>query len=240
MKHFQRTSQLTQDIQAIPGKLNKAVRNLAITAFTLAVICLFSATNAAALFCPQPNKKCLSPIVVDTDGSGFHLTSARDGVVFDIEGNGHAIPISWTAAGSTNAFLALPHDGKITNGKELFGDFTPQPPSKDPNGFLALAVYDRPENGGNGDGVIDANDAIFSSLRLWIDKNHDGIAQPDEIYTLPELGVYSISLKYKESWRVDKYGNLFRYRGSINALGEEEDHSKADKVIYDVFFRIAD
>jgi len=83
-------------------------------------------------------------------------------VVFDISGTGHPVQISWTASGSTNAFLALPaSDGLIHGGKELFGGSTPQPESTEPNGFRALAFYDLPENGGNGDGVIDAHDAIF-------------------------------------------------------------------------------
>lgn len=164
-----------------------------------------------------------SPIIIDTAGEGFHLTSAQAGVMFDITGTGHPIQIAWTASGSRNAFLALPGpDGLIHNGKELFGNFTPQPESASPNGFLALAEYDKPENGGNGDGVIDEHDAVFSRLRLWIDANHDGTSQPDELHTLPELGVYSISLHYFESRRTDDFGNQFRYKARVNP-GERRD-----------------
>lgn len=131
-----------------------------------------------------------SPIILDIDGKGFDLTSAAGGVTFDISGTGHPIRLGWTAPGANNAFLALPGaDGIVQNGKQLFGNATPQPPSDNPNGFAALAVYDLPANGGNGDGVIDSRDAIFPHLRLWIDANHDGICQPGELHTLPPLGV---------------------------------------------------
>jgi hypothetical protein len=146
--------------------------------------------------------------------------------------------MAWTAAGSTNAFLALPHNGEIVTGKDLFGNFTPQPPSDHPNGFIALAEYDKPEKGGNGDGLIDETDAIFFSLRLWIDKNHDGFAEPEEVFTLPELGVFSISVRYRESRREDIFGNLFRYKARINLTDPEENESKAGPLAYDVFFEL--
>lgn len=168
-----------------------------------------------------PSQHNPSPIIIDVDGSGYQLTSASDGVTFDILADGHPIKVSWTAAGSTNAFLVLDRngDGAINTGAELFGDHTPQPPSDDPNGFLALAVYDLPENGGNGDGKIDRNDLVWSSLRLWQDINHDGISQRSELHTLDELGVESISLRYSEQHRTDEYGNYFRYRARVESEG---------------------
>jgi hypothetical protein len=187
--------------------------------------------------CPAHSTTCIpcgqSPIVIDLDGNGFHLTDAANGVRFDISGTGNLIQMGWTAAGSNNAFLALPGaDGQIHNGQQLFGNFTPQPPSDQPNGFAALAAYDDPNKGGNGDGIIDARDAVFALLRLWVDDNHDGISQPEELHTLPSLGVNSISLNYKRDDKTDEYGNAFRYRTRINPDG----HTDVGKKAYDIFF----
>ena len=85
---------------------------------------LFTGSAYALIDCeknaqlPHPLPWCSSPIIIDTDGKGFHLTSARNGVLFDIAGDGHLVQMAWTAAGSTNAFLALPHNGEILTGKE--------------------------------------------------------------------------------------------------------------------------
>ncbi len=182
-----------------------------------------------------------SPILIDTTGKGFHLTSAEDGVFFDIAGDGKPIRIAWTAANSHNAFLALDrnHNGKIDSGKELFGNFTAQPKSDDRNGFLALAEFDKPENGGNGDGIIDKRDAVFPHLLLWIDENHDGISQPSELHTLPELGVYSISLRHRDDRHFfDGYGNWFHYQAALNP-DPRDGESKDGRLAYDVFFMTA-
>jgi hypothetical protein len=180
--------------------------------------------------CAQNN----SPIIIDTQGAGFQLTNAPNGVRFELNPDRPPEQLAWTAVGSRNGWLAIPHDGKVQTGKDLFGNFSPQPPSDHPNGFLALAVYDQPENGGNGDGIIDWHDSVYQRLRVWIDENHDGIAQPNELYTLPSVGVYSISLTYSESPFTDTWGNQFSYKGKINVAGNPPgDH--IDRVIYDVF-----
>lgn len=171
---------------------------------------------------PNPNG---SPILIDISGKGFELTNAAGGVSYDISGTGTLVQMGWTAPGAQNGFLCLPDASGCNTGKQLFGNFTPQPVSDTPNGFAALGVYDA-----NGDGVIDAKDAIYAKLRLWIDLNHDGVSQPNELFTLPQLGITWISLKYKWDQRSDKYGNVFRYRAQVGST------SGAGRMAYDVFF----
>jgi hypothetical protein len=174
-----------------------------------------------------------SPVLVDVRGDGFRMTDAAGGVQFDLDSDGLPEGWSWTAANTDDAWLALDRDGngRIESGQELFGDYTAQPPSSARNGFAALAVFDAAAEGGNGDGIIDAADAVFPLLRLWQDTNHNGVSEPQELHTLQSLGLTRLHLDYKESRRVDAQGNSFRYRAKV----DDARGSKVNRWAWDVF-----
>jgi hypothetical protein len=196
--------------------------------------CCQKPTNCPPSCIPECDGSCkCSPIVLDTTGAGFHLTSINDGVPFRLLHGGPKLQMSWTEAASSNGWLVLDRNGNgtIDDFTEMFGNLTPQPHSSTPNGFLALAVFDRPDYGGNGNGKIEPEDAIFDSLRIWIDANHNGISEPSELHTLPEAGIFEIGLQYHRDSYMDPYGNVFRFKGRlIEAAG--------DNVCYDIMLQI--
>jgi hypothetical protein len=100
-----------------------------------------------------------------------------------------------------------------------FGDVTIMPDGTEAsNGYEALRAHDHPSYGGNGDSEIDRKDRIWSRLRLWVDRNHDGLMTSNENYTLSAANVVSISLDYDvfgpdRNYGADANDNLHFLRG---------------------------
>lgn len=158
-----------------------------------------------------------TPILIDINGDGLDLTDSARGVNFDLNGDQRAGRIAWTRKGSDDAWLVLDRNGngQVDSGTELFGNNTPQPSSVSPNGFIALAEFDKPANGGNSDGRLGQEDSIFNSLQLWQDANQNGVSEPSELKALAATGLVAIDLDYKEAGRRDQAGNSFRYRAKV-------------------------
>lgn len=175
--------------------------------------CEFGLTDGGSGCCCGP-----TPILIDVAGNGISLTDAYEGVNFDMGGDGHKEPIAWTTYRTDDAWLVLDrnNNGTIDSAKEMFGNFTDQPnATTERQGFIALAEFDRPENGGDSDGRISKTDRVFSKLRLWQDTNKNGISERSELYSLKRLGLKTIELDFKASRRTDQHGNQFKYRAKI-------------------------
>jgi hypothetical protein len=181
-----------------------------------------------------------SPIIIDTSGKGYHLTSVEEGVRFDLDGDGQTEQVAWTQRGADNAFLAFDRNGNgvVDDGTELFGSYTPAYPNGDrqvttPNGFEALRFAEGPSYGATSpaDGIIDARDPIFSQLLLWTDRNHNGVSEPDELEHLSDVGLVSIRTDYRRSKRADRFGNEFRQVGRLTWADGEESN------VYDVWLK---
>jgi hypothetical protein len=189
-----------------------------------------------------------TPIVMPlTNVQAFHLTSAADGVLFDLDGDDVQEQIGWTATDSQLAFLAYDRNGNgtIDNGTELFGDHTV---AGAPHGFAALRILNDQlrvdlKLPAQADGVIDADDPLYARLLLWEDRNHNGISEASELRPLSDL--YSgVALGGTTHRRRDGHGNLFRVQGwayyrtapGTNKVRSSDEDRARRRYIYDVIF----
>ncbi|RCK81452.1 MAG: hemolysin-type calcium binding protein [Candidatus Ozemobacter sibiricus] len=130
--------------------------------------------------------KKIDPLVLDLDGNGYDLTEAGEGASFDIDADGRLDRTAWVKGGDALLVLDRNGNGRIDDGRELFGD-----QNGAANGFLELATFDRTK-----DGRIDQRDPVFKALQLYRDLNGDGAIQARELASLPELGIASLDLRF--------------------------------------------
>jgi RHS repeat-associated protein len=131
---------------------------------------------------PNPPEKT-DPLVLDLDRNGISLTSlATSRAFFDLDNNGFREHVSWVGSGEGLLVRDLNNNGRIDHLGEQFGDAVV-------NGFTALAALDS-----NRDNRINASDAAFSSLRIWIDRDGDGYTDNGELRTMADLNIKAINL----------------------------------------------
>ena len=172
---------------------------------------------------------CDSPLVVSLAKGPHRFCGEGQSILFDLDANGQLDFVTWTVADSEIAFVTLDLNGNgtIDSGAELFGNHMKKKDgSTAANGFDALADFDD-----NNDGVIDATDVVWSRLRLWVARNHDGFNEPTEMSTPAEANITAFGLDHHFTARYDRFGNTLRFKGEI----VQDDHPQP---YYDVYFRM--
>lgn len=175
----------------------------------------------------------VDPLILDLNGDGVKLTSYADApVLFDVDNDGGSLEqTGWVSAQDGIVVQDLNGDGIINGIQETLSEYFNGVAGQDGNagtrryadGFAALRSLDA-----NQDGIFNSADAAWSSVRVWIDANHDGLSWVDangngikdtgeasELKTFSELGVTRINLdSARQSGEVQE-GNEVLSRGSF-------------------------
>ena len=189
---------------------------------------------------PDPNPSCPTPpppppqypgapnrgdpLVIDLGATGIATYGLSADMHLDMDGDGFAERVGF--AGPQEGVLVLDRngDGILSNGAELFGEFTPLGGGQlAVNGFQALSQFDR-----NKDGVIDALDPVWGSLRVgvWETDPFGNVIVADpgaamSFRTMEELGIQSIGVgsTIVENQGPDGSGNTKTRTGSLTFAG---------------------
>lgn len=155
------------------------------------------------------------PLVLDLDGDGVEFTDLTESnAQFDLTQDGFATKTAWVSGDDGLLALDKNNDGKINDVGELFG-------SADRSGFSELSDYDS-----NSDGSIDGEDDVFEQLKVWQDKNGDGISQENELSSLADQNIQSISLDNTSVEHLDgdavvtATGSFTRTDGSVGTVAD--------------------
>jgi hypothetical protein len=142
----------------------------------------------------------IDPLVINFNGAAAELTDMK--FTFDLDGDGAPDNISFVGPGAGFLALDLNGDGRINDGRELFGPNTG-------NGFAELAAYDI-----DGNNWIDEADPVFNRLLIW-SKDVQG---NDSLTSLREKGIGAIYLNHVSSpFSLTDHANVAQ--GEIKSTG---------------------
>ncbi len=161
------------------------------------------------------SRRPVDPLIIDLDGNGIQLISLQDSTVnFDMNRDGFAERTAWVGAGDGILVIDRNHDGMINDSSELFGN-------ESETGFAALSQMDA-----NHDGRIDAADAGFANIRVWIDVDHDGMTDAGELKTLSTLGITALNADpqttnfFVEGNLISELGTYLKSDGTTGSMGD--------------------
>jgi len=139
-----------------------------------------------------------SPVVIDLNGDGVKTTTAKDGILFDIDGDDKLNQTAWAAGGDAVIAFDADGDGNISSGKELFGehsDFNNDGVEDGANGFNALAQFDKDNDGTlRGDELAGIKAIVNGEVKSLSDVG------------ITKISVNSIGAQYMDA---DTNGNIY-------------------------------
>lgn len=172
----------------------------------------------------EPASDAAKPVIIDLDGDGVEINADAQ-VSFDWDNDGFRESGNWAAADDGFLVVDLEADGTIgTNGgdgiidqgREIafsqwsdteMTDLQALAEATDADGNL---IFDS-----NGDGVLDANDNIWNSMKIFQDLNQNGEVDEGELQTLGAWGITQINLSYGDGSSFSEYDDDVVALGNI-------------------------
>ncbi|SIO61495.1 beta strand repeat-containing protein [Paraburkholderia phenazinium] len=137
---------------------------------------------------PDPDDGIDDPVILNLTGGQVQTTSVTGSTTyFDMQNDGQSVQTAWMTPGEGMLVYDPANPNSATDDADLV------------SGFAALDALDS-----NGDGVLNASDSAWSQLRVLVDV---GNGQPDQLFTLGQLGISSINLNATAE-EVSQNGNI--------------------------------
>jgi VCBS repeat-containing protein len=178
----------------------------AVSAATHSYVAKYKASSAGAVLATSSSFSLVvaaTPLVLDLNGDGVQTISFNESMLFDLLATGTKQSVGWVSKQDGLLALDLNGDGQINSGAELFGSSTVLPNGAHAtDGWVALKTLDS-----NGDEKLDAQDAQFNQLRVWVDANGNGQTDAKELGTLADHHIASINLA-ANTHSVQQNGNV--------------------------------
>lgn len=168
-----------------------------------------------------------SPLVLDIDDSGTIdlISLANSSTYWDLDQDGFRELSGWVDSSDGLLAIDLNSDGVINDNGELFG-------TSDTDGFTILSQYDS-----NDDGEINAEDAIWGDLVVWVDGNANGYSEADEMQSMSHYDIVSISLDASEVSQTNE-GNRISHTGTF--VVDDAVNPADTRIVHDVWFAYDD
>jgi hypothetical protein len=138
---------------------------------------------------PTWNNRVVTPLVVplEPNVAASALINTNASVAFDLDGSANP-HLRWQWITTNAAWIVhLPQGGRVTSALQMFGNVTFWMFWE--NGYHALASLDD-----NADGLLTGDE--LRGIRLWQDRNSDGICDQSEILELSQLGITAMDTRY--------------------------------------------
>ena len=152
------------------------------------------------------------PIILNLDHKPISTASVEtSSALFDVHNDGKLLQTGWGTAGE--GYLVDTSNGKssVVSNKDIVHTFD------------QLKAFDT-----NNDWILDSKDRVWSTMKIWVDKEGDALFFGDNLVGLDEVGIKSIDLSYIHADRFDNGNKIISESSFVWGDGSQGQIAQVD------------